>query len=80
MKNDAELFRDLDVWKMGEVEQSNAATACLQLWHERFAHKNEIDLRNLPKAVVDMKLENEENEFAMCATQKKSKGYRLAVK
>ena len=53
------------------LEQSNAATASLQLWHERLAQNNKIDVRNLAKAVVDMKTLDEENEPRdMCNTEK----------
>ena len=57
-------------------EQSNAASASLQLWHERPAHKNKIDLRNLAKAVVDMKLVDEENEPCDVCNTEMSSGYR----
>ena len=43
-------------------EQSNAATASRQLWHERLAHNSKIDVRNLAKAVVDMNKVDERNE------------------
>ena len=52
-------------------EKSNAATARLQLWHERLAHNNNIDVQNLAKAVVDMKLLDEKNEPCdVCNTEK----------
>ena len=52
-------------------EQSNAATASLQLWHERLAHKTKIDVRNLAKAVVDMNIVDERNEPCdVCNTEK----------
>ena len=51
--------------------QSNAPTASLQLWHERLAHNNKIDVRNLAKAVVAMKLVVEGNESCdVCNTEK----------
>ena len=52
-------------------EQSNAATASLQLWHERLAHNNKIDVRNLAKAVVDMNIVDKSNEPCdVCNTEK----------
>ena len=52
-------------------EQSNAATASLQLWHERLAHNNKIDVRNLAKAVVDMNIVDQRNEPCdVCNTEK----------
>ena len=52
-------------------EKSNAATAKLQLWHERLAHNNEIDVQNLAKTVVDMKLVDAGNEPCdVCNTEK----------
>ena len=52
-------------------EQSDAATASLQLWHERLAHNNKIDVRNVAKAVVNMKIVDEGNEPCdVCNTEK----------
>ena len=44
------------------LEQSNAATASLQLWHERRGHNNKPDVRKLAKSVGNMKLVDEGNE------------------
>ena len=52
-------------------EPSNAATASLQLWHEKLAHKNKIDVQNLAKSVVDMKIVYKGNEPCdVCNTEK----------
>ena len=52
-------------------EQSNAATASLQLWHERLAQSNKINVRNLAKVVVVIKLVDEEDKPCdVCNTQK----------
>ena len=58
-------------------EQSNAATASLQLWHERLAHNNKIDVRNLAKAVVDMNMVDERNE--PCDVCNTGKAKRLLI-
>ena len=42
-------------------EQSNAAVASLQIWHERLGHYNKINVRNLAKTAVDMKLVDDGN-------------------
>ena len=47
-------------------EQSSAATASLQLWHERLAHNHKIDVRNLAKAVVDMNIVDETKRTLRC--------------
>ena len=40
-------------------------------WHERLAHNNKNDVRNLTKAVVDMKIVDERNEPCdVCNTEK----------
>ena len=52
-------------------EQSNAANASLQQWHERLAHNNKIDVQNLAKDVVDMNIVDERNEPCdVCDTEK----------
>ena len=53
------------------LEQSNAASASVQLWPERVGHNNKTDVRTLAKAVVDMKLVEEGNEpCVVCNTEK----------
>ena len=61
-------------------EQSNAATASLQLWHERLAHNNRIDVRNLAKAVVDMNIVDELNEFCDVCNFEKAKRLPISRK
>ena len=52
-------------------EQSIAATTSFQLRHERLAHNNKIDFRNLANVVVDMKKVDEGNEPCdVCNTEK----------
>ena len=53
-------------------EQSNAATASLQLWHEKLVgHNTEVDVRILAKTVVNMKLVDEGDELCDVYNTKK---------